>query len=259
MEKKIIVSDLTLSAAEGVGEVKSKRYWESRLKPHEKVELLSKKFDRFLGYNPEYAQEGPVQIVVSATKDVGAYQLGKNEFLEDVLVSKTPLRGSRYFVAQLGEARNCASSHRRFQRCLFANTFYLHIDDAGVIHLDKLLDNNDWLYADRVDFALQIVVKRLGGKMSEQQPQWCNFAYSEVRDFGRVGFYTDGTGQQRAIACMLNSGTILPDIPNAEIKISDPFRKGGHADMVNPLLRFRMVSDNIVTRVSSDNVNAVIR
>lgn len=164
MEKKVIISDLTLSAAEGVAETKAKRFWENRMKPYEKVRFLAGHFDRFIEYNPEYVQEGPIQIVVSATKDVGAYQIGPDEYMEDVLVSRTPLRGAKYFVALLGEARNCASSHRRFQRCLYANTFYLHIDGKGIIHLDRLLDNNDWLFADRVDRALEIAVKRLGGK-----------------------------------------------------------------------------------------------
>ena len=147
MEKKVIISDLTLSAAEGVAETKAKRFWENRMKPYEKVRFLAGHFDRFIEYNPEYVQEGPIQIVVSATKDVGAYQIGPDEYMEDVLVSRTPLRGAKYFVALLGEARNCASSHRRFQRCLYANTFYLHIDGKGIIHLDRLLDNNDWLFA----------------------------------------------------------------------------------------------------------------
>lgn len=145
MEKKVIISDLTLSAAEGVAETKAKRFWENRMKPYEKVRFLAGHFDRFIEYNPEYVQEGPIQIAVSATKDVGAYQIGPDEYMEDVLVSRMPLRGAKYFVALLGEARNCASSHRRFQRCLYANTFYLHIDGKGVIHLDRLLDNNDWL------------------------------------------------------------------------------------------------------------------
>lgn len=167
MEKKVIISDLTLSAAEGVAETKAKRFWENRMKPYEKVRFLAGHFDRFIEYNHEYVQEGPIQIAVSATKDVGAYQIGPDEYMEDVLVSRMPLRGAKYFVALLGEARNCASSHRRFQRCLYANTFYLHIDGKGVIHLDRLLDNNDWLFADRVDRALEITVERLGGKMSE--------------------------------------------------------------------------------------------
>lgn len=146
------------------------------MKPYEKVRFLAGHFDRFIEYNPEYVQEGPIQIAVSATKDVGAYQIGPDEYMEDVLVSRMPLRGAKYFVALLGEARNCASSHRRFQRCLYANTFYLHIDGKGVIHLDRLLDNNDWLFADRVDRALEITVERLGGKMSEaEKARWCDF------------------------------------------------------------------------------------
>lgn len=36
MEKKVIISDLTLSAAEGVAETKAKRFWENRMKPYEK-------------------------------------------------------------------------------------------------------------------------------------------------------------------------------------------------------------------------------
>ncbi len=260
MEKKVIISDLTLSAAEGVAETKAKRFWENRMKPYEKVRFLAGHFDRFIKYNPEYVQEGPIQIVVSATKDVGAYQIGPDEYMEDVLVSRTPLRGAKYFVALLGEARNCASSHRRFQRCLYANTFYLHIDGKGVIHLDRLLDNNDWLFADRVDRALEIAVKRLGGKMSEEEkPQWCDFSYGEIKDFGRVGYYAAKDGRKRLIICMLNSGTILPELDANDVKLSVLSRKGEYSDMVNPLLRFRMLSNNIVARVSADNVNAFMR
>lgn len=163
-------------------------------------------------------------------------------------------------MALLGEARNCASSHRRFQRCLYANTFYLHIDGKGVIHLDRLLDNNDWLFADRVDRALEITVERLGGKMSEaEKPRWCDFSYGEIKDFGRVGYYIAKDGKERLIICMLNSGTILPELDANDIKLSVLSRKGEYSDMVNPLLRFRMLSDNIVARVSADNVNAFMR
>lgn len=50
------------------------------MKPYEKVRFLAGHFDRFIEYNPEYVQEGPIQIVVSATKDVGAYQIGPDEY-----------------------------------------------------------------------------------------------------------------------------------------------------------------------------------
>ena len=66
-------------------------------------------------------------------------------------------------------------------------------------------------------------------------------------------------GKERLIICMLNSGTILPELDANDIKLSVLSRKGEYSDMVNPLLRFRMLSDNIVARVSADNVNAFMR
>ena len=53
MEKKVIISDLTLSAAEGVAETKAKRFWENRMKPYEKDRFLAVHFDRFIEYNRE--------------------------------------------------------------------------------------------------------------------------------------------------------------------------------------------------------------
>lgn len=58
---------------------------------------------------------------------------------------------------------------------------------------------------------------------------------------------------------MLNSGTILPELDANDVKLSVLSRKGEYSDMVNPLLRFRMLSNNIVARVSADNVNAFMR
>ena len=256
MEQNVVISDLTLSTTERVGEAKCFR--REHVYPCEKVELFAKKFDCFLMYNPEYVQEGTIQIAVSAAQDVGAYQIGPSEYIEDVLVSKTPIRGAKYFVAKLGETRNCASSYYRFKRCLYANTFYLHVDDKGVVHLDKLLGNNDWLHARRVDHALKIVVERLKGKMSEEKLQWTYFSYGEIKDFGRVGHYVTADDQKRLIVCMLNSGTILPNIDPSDIKLLGVTKKEGCPYMVTPLLRFRMLSDNVVARVSADSVNTVL-
>lgn len=85
------------------------------------------------------------------------------------------------------------------------------------------------------------------------------FSYGEIKDFGRVGYYIAKDGKERLIICMLNSGTILPELDANDVKLSVLSRKGEYSDMVNPLLRFRMLSDNIVARVSADNVNAFMR
>lgn len=85
------------------------------------------------------------------------------------------------------------------------------------------------------------------------------FSYGEIKDFGRVGYYAAKDGRKRLIICMLNSGTILPELDANDVKLSVLSRKGEYSDMVNPLLRFRMLSNNIVARVSADNVNAFMR
>lgn len=267
--EKIIIRDLTLQAVRKSAEVENlenaekqevrRHYYRdgSRMKPLEKVEYLAKHFDKFLMFNPEYEQTGLMQIAMSATKDVGAYQLGNTEYMADILVSRNPMRGARYFVATLDEVRNCASAHRRFQRCLCSETYFITCDEYSVT-LEKLLNNNDWLFADRVDHALEIVVKKLGGDMSEKKPQWVNFSYAGIKDFGRVGFYTDIEGEDKLILCMANSGTILADISENEIKFAEVERKGERTDIVNPQLRFRLFSDNLVVRVSAENINAVV-
>lgn len=268
--ERIIVKDLTLQAvrkkaenaenAEKVENVRRYNYREgSCMKPQEKIAFLARNFDRFLVFNPEYMQTGTLQFAMSATKDVGAYQIGNTEYLDDMLVSRTPVRGARYFVASLGEARNCASAHRRFQRCLCSETYFVTCDENGLVSMEKLLNNNDWLIANRVDYAFEIVVKKLGGMMAKKQPQWVNFSYAEIKDFGRVGFYTNHEGQSRLILCMANSGTILTDISEEEISLTMVEWNGEFRSVVNQVLRFKMLSDNLIVRVSADNVNAFIK
>lgn len=271
--ERIIVKDLTLQAVRKKAEnaevenleaeeqeVRRHSYRDgSRMKPLEKVEYLAKNFDKFLLFNPEFKQTGLMQIAMSATKDVGAYQLGNTEYIEDMLVSRNPMRGAKYFVSAIGEVRNCASAHRRFQRCLCSETYFIICDEFEVVSMEKLLNNNDWLFADRVDHAFEIVVKKLGGRMAERQPQWVSFSYAGIKDFGRVGFYADIEGEEKLIVCMANSGTILADIAEDEIKFTEVERNGERTDIVNPQLRFRLLSDNLVVRVSADNVNAIMR
>ncbi len=85
------------------------------MKPYEKkVRFLAGHFDCFIEYNPEYVQEGPIQIAVSATKDIGAYQIGPDEYMEDVLVSRMPLRGAKYF---------CGPARRSQKLCKFSPPF----------------------------------------------------------------------------------------------------------------------------------------
>lgn len=267
--EKIIVKDLTLQAVRKSAEnaevenaevVEKRAYYREgrRMKPLERIEYLAQNFDKFLMFNPEYEQTGLMQIAMSATKDVGAYQLGNTEYLDDMLVSRNPMRGARYFVASLGEARNCASAHRRFQRCLCSETYFITCDKDEV-HLDKLLGNNDWMYADRVDHALEIVVKKLSGRV-EKKASWYVFSYKEfANEFGRVGTYVDRSGQKKLILCMANSGTIVPDIAEDAIKLTKIERNGEYIDIVNQLIRFRMLSDNIIGRVSADNIEEIIR
>lgn len=270
--EKIIIRDLTLQAVrksaqventevENAEVVEKRAYYREgrRMKPLERIEYLAKHFDKFLMFNPEYEQTGLMQIAMSATKDVGAYQLGNTEYLDDMLVSRNPMRGARYFVASLGEARNCASAHRRFQRCLCSETYFITCDGKGEVLLDKLLNNNDWMYADRVDHALEIVVKKLSGRI-EKKPSWCVFSYKEfTNEFGRVCTYIDRSGQKKLILCMANSGTIIPDIAEDAIKFTKVERNGEYIDIVNQLIRFRMLSDNIIGRVSADNIEEIVR
>ena len=268
--EKIIVKDLTLQAVRKSAEnaevenaevVEKRAYFREgrRMRPIEKVEYLAKHFDKFLMFNPEYEQTGLMQIAMSATKDVGAYRLGNTEYLDDMLVSRNPMRGARYFVASLGEARNCASAHRRFQRCLCSETYFIICDKSGEVRLEKLLNNNDWMYADRVDHALKIVVKKLGGRF-EEKASWSVFSYKEfANEFGRVCTYVDRSGKKKLILCMANSGTIIPDIAEDAIKFATVERNGEYLDIVNQLIRFRMLSDNIIGRVSADNIEEIVR
>ncbi len=271
MKSNVIIRDLTLQAVrksaqvenaevENAEVVEKRAYFREgrRMRPIEKVEYLAQNFDKFLMFNPEYEQTGLMQIAMSATKDVGAYQLGNTEYLDDMLVSRNPMRGARYFVATLDEVRNCASAHRRFQRCLCSETYFIICDKNGEVRLDKLLNNNDWLFADRVDHALEVVVKKLGGRV-EKKAKWGVFSYKEfANEFGRVGAYIDRSGKKKLVFCTANSGTILADISENEIKFAEVERKGERTDIVNPQLRFRLFSDNLVVRVSAENINAVV-
>lgn len=265
---KIIIRDLTWSALEsekkakenGLGAeqtmegkpLKASHYWDNRMKPCEKMDYLVKKFDLFLNYNPEYLQNGVIQIAVSATKDAGAYRIGTEEYLEDVMVSLNPRRGLRFFVATLSEAQNCACTHRRFRRCLCANTYFLRIVN-GNIHLDKLLGNDDWLYTDRIDNALEQVINLKGGTLLEDVPQWYKMTIDGTKDLCRGRFYIGTDEVKHVILCFSNSGSII-DEPAADIYLGEAIKQDGRPiDFNNQLIRFRIMNDKTVHRVDSDN------
>lgn len=261
---KIIIRDLTWSALESEKKAKENglsfehsakapRYFDNRMKPCDKMDYLAEKFNHFLDYNPEYSQNGVIQIAVSATKDVGACRIGAEEYLEDVMVSLNPRLGLRFFVATLSEAQNCACTHRRFKRCLCSSTYFLRTDNGDIL-LDKLLEKDDWLYADRVDHALEQVINLKGGNLLEDVPQWYNITIDGIKDFCRGRYYIGADNVKHSIMCFANSGTII-DEPTDDICLGDPIeRNGRHSiDFNNQLIRFRIMDDKVICRVNSNN------
>ncbi len=123
MEKKGIISDLTLSAAEGVAETKAKSFWENRMKPYEKVRFLAGHFDCFIEYNSNMFRRSDSDCCFSDQKDIGVRSAGRiygrRAGFQDAL------RGKNILWVLLAKPELCVLTAS--QRCLYANTFYLGI------------------------------------------------------------------------------------------------------------------------------------
>lgn len=218
-----------------------------KLVPQQRLRYHALNFGNFLSFNPEYVQEGFVQLAISATKDLGLIEIGiRDQCVSDFLVSKNPMRGTDYYVASLWEAR-AANSFSKLHRCLCAETYYISVDGEEV-HLDRLLNNNDWLHGDRIDEAFLYAINKREGKITEAS-SWCKFSYRHITDFGRVCGYENKKGERKVLLCMINSGTIIPDIPEEDIKIKKISAATQQKTFRNEALNFKFDNSNRIMRL----------
>lgn len=260
--KSLIITDLTLAPVHQENEIeedsikaKAVRYLEGRMNPQAKVEYLVSQFDKFLDYNPEYLQNGTIQISAGATVDIGAFQLTSKVYVEDMLVSRYPLKGAKCFVGTLSEGRNCHHSNRRTVRCHYSETYYMSVSKDEDIILEKLLGNDDWLNVRNIDHAFKTLADKKKGELLGEKSEWYNFSYGGLKEIARQRYYKTPEGEKRCLLCLPNSGTLL-DVLAFEVVLFEKIeRVGTDKDIANQCLRFRMISDEQIVRVSSDNSN----
>lgn len=206
-------------------------------------------------YNRNYEQSGVIQFAVSAKLDVGNYQIGEKEFVEAILVSKSPLDGANFYVANLEEVRRRAGAVRSARRCHYSRTYYLEQKD-GKYHLELLFDNNQWLDARKIEEAFSKLLWIKGGRIGDLDDvpvekasveNWQYFSYGKLNDVGYVRYY-ELFGEKRVFVAMINSGTIL-DVEASELKLLETAKsKKSGSEFSNSLLRFKFMSDNILCR-----------
>ena len=193
----------------------------------ERVDELVDNLDGFFAFNPDYEQEGVIQIAVSATADQGTYLYAPEKYAENILVSKTPRKGADFFVAGLGASRFRGGMNVG-KRCLYSRTYYVWKED-GHYRLQLLLNNGEQLIADKVAKAFDEVLRYIGKACVQVgTDEWRKFRLEDGLDsFGRIRFYRDAEDELWVLICMPNSGTIL-NYPAFEVEIGDALKVGGY-------------------------------
>lgn len=248
------VGSIHVSSA-NIGSGPRVRLYESRPGFDERINQLVSKLDGFFIYNPEYSQTGLIQIAVSAKFDVGCYRVGEKEYLDDLIISKTPQDGTKIYVANLDEVRRRAGAIRLSKRCHYSRTYFLE-ENNGKMQATMLFENNDWLDAKKIEEAFQkllwIKTGRHGNLEDVPMPKasaenWYQFSYGRLKDVGYVRHY-EFEGEKRVLVAMVNSGTIL-DVEAQEIVLEKKAKdiKSG-SEFSNSVLRFKFMSDTILCR-----------
>ncbi len=234
---------INFSFADCMAMQKQKRQVETvKRTPEEKVKHWLKKLEEFYLYNPEY-QTGVVQFGVPALRtECCVYRLAPGKFLEDVLITRKPERGLNLVKASLQEKRNGMTMGKTYVRLKFSQTYY--IEKLGNwVKATLLLDNDDWLKAEKIDNAFGFILKQEKGKVLENL-DWRTIQYKGYQNIARVLKFQDKKGGCRFLVCTASSGTIL-NLAENDIEIGE-ICPGDNRNFGSPVLRYQRTSTGLM-------------
>ena len=208
----------------------------------QRIDEFVEKLDQFLVYNPEY-QIGLVQIGVSAKHDVGSYRVGVKEYIENMLVSRTPEKGTDIYVANLNEVCRRAGAVRRARRASFCRTYYIEKEN-GICVPHLLYDNNEWLDFDKVKETCGWLTQKEHGTIKDEKPVCYQLKTGSITDVAIVVLFKDRKGDDCLWLTFVNSGTILRRRAD-EVNLIAPCRKPWFR---TELLRFEFVLPTLLKR-----------
>ncbi len=210
--------------------------------PEEKAKYWLKNISDFYLHNPEY-QAGVVQFGVPALRtECCSYPLAPGEFLADVLVTRRPERGLNWVKASLQEKRNGMTMGKAYVRLKFSQTYYIE-KKGDHVKPTLLLDNDDWLKAEKVDNAFGSILKKEKGKVLENL-DWRTIQYKGYQNIARVLKYQDKEGAVRFLICTASAGTIL-NLAEGEIEIGEKC-PAGNKNFGSPVLRYQRTSTGLM-------------
>ena len=208
----------------------------AKMSPEQTVEVWFKNVGEFYRFNPEYAA-GVVQVGVPALKTESyVYEIALGKFLEDVLVTKTAEKGLNWVKATLEEKRNGMTMGKKYVRMHYARTYYVEKFIDGTAKAKLLLDNDEWLIADKVDKAFGFVLGKISGKFLENL-DWRTIQYKGYQNIARVVRYLDKKGNKNVLVCIASSGAILT-MAEDEIEIGEKCPSEGKI-FGSPVLRYQ--------------------
>ena len=210
--------------------------------PEEKAEYWLKNLEEFYLYNPEY-QEGVVQFGVPALRtECCVYRLAPGKLLEDALITRKSERGLNWVKASLQEKRNGMTMGKAYVRLKFSQTYY--VEKIGRwIKATLLLDNDDWLNAEKVDNAFGFILKQEKGKVLVNL-DWRIIWYKGYQNIARVLKFQDKKGDIRFLICTASAGTIL-NLAEDDIEIGE-ICPGDNRNFGSPVLRYQRISTGLM-------------
>ncbi len=234
---------INFSFADCIAMQKQKRQVETvKRTPEEKVKHWLKKLEEFYLYNPEY-QTGVVQFGVPALRtECCVYRLAPGKLLEDVLITRKAERGLNLVKASLQEKRNGMTMGKTYVRLKFSQTYYIE-KLVDWVKATLLLDNDDWLKAEKVDNAFGFILKQEKGQVLENL-DWRTIQYKGYQNIARVLKWKDKEGAVRFLICTASSGTIL-NLAEEDIEIGE-ICPGDNRNFGSPVLRYQRTSTGLM-------------
>lgn len=210
--------------------------------PEEKAEYWLKNLEEFYLYNPEY-QEGVVQFGVPALRtECCVYRLAPGKLLEDALITRKSERGLNWVKASLQEKRNGMTMGKAYVRLKFSQTYY--VEKIGRwIKATLLLDNDDWLNAEKVDKAFEFILTQEKGKVLVNL-DWRTIQYKGYQNIARVLKFQDKKGDIRFLVCTASAGTIL-NLAEDDIEIGE-ICPAGNKNFGSPVLRYQRTANGLM-------------
>lgn len=234
---------ISFSLANCIAAQKQKKQVETvKRTPEEKVKHWLKNLEEFYLYNPEY-QTGVVQFGVPALRtECCVYRLAPGKFLEDVLITRKAERGLNLVKASLQEKRNGMTMGKTYVRLKFSQTYY--IEKLGDwVKATLLLDNDDWLKAEKVDNAFGFILKQEKGKVLENL-DWRTIQYKGYQNIARVLKFQDKEGAVRFLVCTASAGTIL-NLAETDLEIGE-ICPAGNKNFGSPVLRYQRTANGLM-------------